>query len=290
MQTFIFIEAINIEASVYDTDQLSVIRGSSCLLKEAIRHIQDTFQDCLTALSTGASSGLFVLRDPQTGITKLIDSIKQELGKHPYEYFVFLVESCDAEDLLGAKEKLLTLLRFHQMRSITSVPDRISADRSSLKQPCGLEGRRIASKNPPKMVQGRPRRLSESVFQRLKMGRERRQIHRSQDGDPKKLAILEKYRSSDDFESLAGNPENPEHKKLKNKIAVIYIDGNKFSELQRRTLEQAIEPEEMNQAQIDFDLTIQTERSNFLLDILLAMVKNEIKRFPDALYEVYCLR
>ncbi len=304
MQTFILVEAINIVASVFDTDQLSVIRGSSLSLKEAIEHIKTKFDKKLEALSTGASSGLFRLIDHTADLTQIIESIKTELSENLYGCFVFLVESCEATDLLVAKEKLLTQLRFHQMRSITTVPDRVSNGRDFSNQPCGLEGRRIAANNTPTAVQGRTRQLSQSVFERLEYGRNRRQIHHFQEGDRQKRSILQKFRSSDDFESLAGNPQNPEHKKLNNKIAVVYIDGNLFSAIQRETLERAKQEEQeqmvkrqetqpdeeqqygyLNQAQMDFDRTIQTKRSNFLLDTLCAMVEPESVQFPDAVYE-----
>ncbi|MGH8550079.1 MAG: Cas10/Cmr2 second palm domain-containing protein [Methylococcales bacterium] len=282
MPTFILVEAVNIYQSVSDTDQLSVIRGSGLLLKEAIDHIKIQFADRLEALSTGASSGLFLLKDKPSEITKVINSIKCELGKNPYANFVFLVEYCQAEDLLTAKEKLYTQLRFHQMRSITAVPDRVSNDRRFLNYPCELEGRRIAASDTKRTVQGRTRQLAQSVFERLEFGRERRQDLYFQEGDKEELSVLKDYRFSDDLESLAKTFDYP---KLNNKIAVVYMDGNKFTEIQRQTLERAKQPGEMNQAQIQFDKTIQKERSNFLRDTLLAMVDPASSRFPDAVYE-----
>ncbi|MCI0660025.1 MAG: hypothetical protein L0220_03025, partial [Acidobacteria bacterium] len=236
METFIRVEAVNIVASVFDTDQLSVIRGSSLLLKKAIRHIKNELSESLEALSTGASLGLFRLKGNPSKITEVIKKIRLKLGENPYEYFVFLVEYCEARDLLAANEKLLTQLRFHQMRSITVVPDQESADHKFLNRPCGLEGRRIAASDAERLVQGPKHQLSRSVCNRLDFGRESRQDVYFQELDPdsEKIDKLRKYRFSDDLESLAGSRDDL---RLNNKIAVIYIDGNKFSAIQRQTVE-----------------------------------------------------
>ena len=56
---YLRIEAVNLVNFVYDTQDLSTIRGGSMLIREAVaRRIGQRFPD-LEAVSVGASAGLF---------------------------------------------------------------------------------------------------------------------------------------------------------------------------------------------------------------------------------------
>lgn len=271
--SYILVEGVNIYDNLFDTDQLSVIRGGSFLLKDAIEKIGDQFSNLMT-LSSGASSGLFRVCDGEAA--QLTDEITRFLREHEeFRFLPFIVTSCEADDLLEAKEKLLTQLRFCQLQSPTYAPDTFEAAHASLGIPCQLEGRRVAARNAERKVQSdSPRQLSLSVLRRLEHGRAMRQDHYFRaNGSTSKL---HEYAFTDDFEALA----NCEAQGVLNaKLAVIFADGNKFSRIQREFLERNENSRE--QAQQDFDRRIRMLRDRFLESLLCDMVR-DTGRFPDA--------
>ena len=78
-QFYILVEGINIYANVFDTKQLSVIRGSSFLFKKAIDHLTEhaAIKDKFIALSTGASSGLYLVNNGES-VTEIVLEIETE--------------------------------------------------------------------------------------------------------------------------------------------------------------------------------------------------------------------
>jgi len=278
--TYILVEGTNIYANVLDTDQLSVIRGSSFILKDAIKNLAKQFSDTLTPITTGASRGLFYTAK-KVDIAQLVTDITIELEQPPFCYFTFAVEQCQAESLIQANEQLLTQLRFHQMSGITAVPDRLNDEDARGKHPCELEGGRVAANSLNRTVQNASRSLSLSVHDRWLYGRDKRQNFYLEEGDTNECEALHAYRFTDDLENLAAASNYP---KLNNKIAVIYMDGNKFSTIQRQILQQAEEAGvDQIAAQQQFDCYVKDNRSTFLKEILLEMLPSETARFPDAI-------
>lgn len=283
-QSYILVESVNIYANLFDTNQLSIIRGSSFLLKGAIDHIakesDKSLKGRLTPISTGASSGLFYVNDP-ADLETLKKEIVDQLNEHShYRLFTFIVESCTATDLLQAKTQLQAQLRISQMQSLTFVPD--EDDEKEANHPDQLEGRRISVQGLNRKVQSKnekERQLSNSVCKRLDYGRKLKQSFYFEDDEIKKA--LANYQFSDHFEDLANHPND---RKLNGKIAVIYMDGNSFGKKQRTLLETASEQkEDLIEAQKDFDQYIQNERSTFLHRLLLEMIKEgSDSRFPHA--------
>lgn len=279
-QFYILVEGINIYANVFDTNQLSVIRGSSFLLKKAIVHIKEhtAFKDKLTAISTGASSGLFEVHKAESAATISADIVK-ELN-NPINHFSllpFIVEYCAADSLLEAKEQLLAQLRISQMQSLKVVPD----INQTSDQPDELEGRRIAGNNPIVTIQKKSRKLSYSVYRRWKEGTELKRNYYFKENYIKDSEELENYKFSNHFEELA---EHPDYKKLGGKIAVVYMDGNSFSKIQKKLLE-SVPVDKQKEMQIAFDNKIQNKRAKFLCNLLLEMTNNDSGCFNPALQE-----
>ncbi len=268
-QHYILVEGINIYANVFDTNQLSVIRGSSFLLKRAIDHITDTFADKLTPLSTGASSGLYLVNHEVSVVTistKIVEELNQP--EQDFNLFTFVVEHCSANNLLQAKEQLIAQLRIRQMQSLTLAPDVSDEARIELNQPDELEGRRIAVAHRDVTIQKKPRKLSHSVLRRWDYGKDLKQTYYFQENE--NLKELKQYNFSENFEDLA---DNKAYSKLNGKIAVIYIDGNRFSQIQKKILQDTQSAkEDLVKAQEGFDKTIQNNRSELLLGLLLAMI------------------
>ena len=279
-------EGVNIYATVLDTDQLSVIRGGSFLLKRAIDKIALTFRRWLDPLSTGASTGLFSATESGAEGPALVDKISRYLQRHPqFRHFCFMVEWCEADSLQLAKEILLAKARFRQLRSITAAPDPVDPQSAG---PCQLEGARMIAATPAeRRVGGQDKVVSESVCQRLDFGRKRRgsyytkelKAHAPEKGD---WSWLDDYGFTDDIETLA---RNEVFSRLTNKIAVVYLDGNGFGGIQRTLIRQAgrVLAKEI-EAQKIFDKEIKRYRARFLGDLLKRLRDSEEDSlfFPNA--------
>lgn len=284
---FILVEGVNIYATVLDTDQLSVIRGGSFLLKRAIEEIALTFDRRLNPLSTGASSGLFSVTD--TGAVDgplLVDEIRRHLQKHPqFRHFCFMVEWWEADSVQLAKEVLLAKVRFRQLRSITAAPD---PDEPQSAGPCQLEGvRMLAATGVMRKVGGQDKAVSESICQRLKFGREQRGSYyenelKAHAGEMDDWRWLDSYRFTKDIEALA---KSRVFTRLTDKIAVVYLDGNGFGGIQRTLIRQAgrVLAKEI-EAQKNFDKEIKRYRARFLGDLLKRLRDSEEDSlfFPNA--------
>ncbi len=268
---FLLVEGVNLYANIYDTDQLSVIRGSSFLYKDAVTHIQKEFAEYLEPVSTGASSGLFHLKpDTTESIEVVAQKVRRCLREHPqYQHLTFGVEHCYADHVQDAKCQLWGQLHFHQLQSLTMMPDVFSKMHPNLKKPSGLEGIRIAAKDAVLRIPGDTARdLSLSEMVRLKHGRNKKHEH-------------EEFKFARDINALCAHPDK--NYRLNGKMAVIYMDGNGFGGRQDDYLQQAIDKgEDGIQAQKDFDKKIQACRNEFLEDILSLMQSGEM---PEATYK-----
>lgn len=268
---FLLVEGVNLYANIYDTDQLSVIRGSSFLYKDAIEFIQDQFAECLEPVSTGASSGLFHLKpDTAESIEMVAQKVRRCLREHgQYRHLTFGVECCYADHVQDAKCQLWGQLHFHQLQSLIRMPDVFSERHPNLNKPSGLEGIRIAAKDAARRVQSDTvRDLSLSELVRLKHGRNKKHEH-------------EEFKFARDINALCAHPDK--NYRLNGKMAVIYMDGNGFGRRQDDYLQQAIDKgEDGIQAQKDFDEKIQACRNEFLEDILSLMQSGEM---PEATYK-----
>jgi len=282
---YFLIEATNIGNNIYDTDHLSIIRGSSFLLKEAIEAIKDALHENIEAISTGASLGLFQVKPNAPSCDVIAKEMSDLLEAHDaYALFTFAIEYCEAESLLVAKEKLRTQLRFNQLKSLSIPTDSPNLKHSN--SPCELDGRRAqAREHKERLLHGKHRLLSHSLHERLMVGREKRVDYYEKELENSDLEgyqqlNLHDYNFSEDLESLAKNPDYP---KLNNKIAVIYIDGNQFSSIQKAFIESSRDD---TKAQKDFDQIIQNKRKVFLLALLKGMIADEagVFRLPDAYF------
>ncbi len=56
---YLRIEGVNLSNFVYDTQDLSTIRGGGLILLDSIDKLKENFKGILDPISTGASSGLF---------------------------------------------------------------------------------------------------------------------------------------------------------------------------------------------------------------------------------------
>lgn len=155
------------------------------------------------------------------------------------------------------------------MQSLTVVPD----NNNMSNQPDGLEGRRIVGKDNQgkdleKVIQKKNRKLSYSVYKRWQQGIKLKQNYYFKENVIKDSDELKEYNFSNHFEDLA---KNPYYSKLDGKIAVIYMDGNGFSKIQKALLE-SVSGDGQENKQKEIDSKIQNCRAEFLCDLLKEMV------------------
>ena len=261
MTGYIRLEGVNIYDNLDDTDQLSVIRGGSLFLKDAVTFVAKEFEkDAVEPISTGASLGLYQVKTPgltQEKLDQLCESIQRELQNHSnYSLLPFtLVSLISNGSFLEAEQELTALSRFQQLQQLT-----FSADQTtSASAPCSVQGVRpgvTTSDWLPRDLQGLP--VSQSVAARARAGVEQRRDF---------LPGIENLLGQEEVVTLSRNltsiGNNPEMKNLHGKVALIYFDGNSFGKLRETLIGGETAEEEIKSYQA-FDDQMQQLRTNLL--------------------------
>ncbi len=278
---YLLVEALNIDSAVLDTNKLSVIRGGSYLLAKAVDSVARGFRADLRPLSTGASSGLFAIHSARAGGVVAADIARWLGHQPPYRGLTFAVETCVADDLSQAREQLAAKARFRQLRQVSLVPDK---GRKAADRPCAWHGRRRA--DAAGAGPGEDQRLSDSVARRYRIGRALRtgiyrdilqRVLEEQSDQPEGLDDDQRER----LEALAGRLPDlgftgdletlgrcEAFRALNNKLAVIYLDGNRFGDIQRRHAAD-------DDAQSRFDRQLRRDRALLLAALLGALLPND---------------
>ena len=293
MECYLLVEGINIGANLYDTNQLSIVRGGSFLLKQAVVDIKNHWKDHLEVISEGASSGVFKCKSSSSRLADIRKEIVDWLSGHErYSLLTFGVETCEAENVQAAKEQLLTQLRLHQLQGATLVPDSIQGDSRG---PSDWSGVRALDATPQTVTYYPPgqnpdiKQISSSEKRRWTYGREQKQSYYLQESHYLKetkqlfakekqqsledlIAQLEEYYFTRDLNELSSGDQFPD---LSGKIAVFYADGNSFGKLQQALLKEEGDKDAIQKA---FDTTLQYLRREFLADAMEEMLDG---RFPE---------
>ncbi len=214
-------EGVNLSKVLDDTDEISVRRGAGLMLRQAVLDVAKRFQG-LKPISVGASVGLFEVHttDPDA----LVAKIASYISEHPdYRYLTFVVDSVPLGEGFGAaREQVITANRCRQFRQLTlAVPaagdggtwcraDQISPGRTQH----GFKDYEAASP---------------SAAARFDFGREARSAFYEQE-----LGTAVPDTFTDDLKALAEPADGLDFGNLNDKMAVIYLDGNKFGDLQRQ--------------------------------------------------------
>jgi hypothetical protein len=227
---YLRVEGVNLNNFVYDTNDLSTIRGGSLILLDSIEYLSKSFAGRLTPLTTGASTGLFRFdADDIQSAENMRDEViaflrkNMESGDKQYElkYATFVVDiQPDTDDFLHDYESIVTKNRWRQMQQPSLA---IPSQNNDWKDYCDIDLVRpaaatmeIANKNTP---------VSASVKTRREYGiTQKYKFYRMQTG----LDIGDNF--THDLEDLTADEEQGN---LHHKMAVIYIDGNSFGKLRR---------------------------------------------------------
>jgi hypothetical protein len=266
MQKYLFrIEGVNIYATVEDTNQLSVQRGSSLLLRQAIRDIAKNHPG-LTSISTGASIGLFQFEAANNKkAAELRDTIAGYLNKNTnsrYLTFVVDVVAIKNDDFVHAKEEVIALNRFRQFQQATLVFPPENNNPGIL--PCAWDNLRPADGQNLSEVERENigyAKVSFSVGKRHNYGRSQKREFIAQETEtaPGNDDRLD-YHYTNDLQEIVTPDKNQEHlDPLNNKLAVLYFDGNGFSNIQKN-----LDCDQLKK----FDANIQEKRKAWLRKLI----------------------
>lgn len=206
---YLRIEAVNLDHSVYDTNDISTIRGGSSLLLDAVRiNDKPEFRDILIPVSVGASTGLYEVNvSTDVEMSTLETKVREYLKREPYNHFATFVVATIKRSLAEAGEQLANACALQQYRlpSFAFSPYEESPEEC---EECAYGGVRPAKHSLP----GKKQKVSHAVYVRREQGKRlRKELYQScLDGDD--------WQFVDDLEELAQNDS----------IAVIHLDGNRF--------------------------------------------------------------
>jgi hypothetical protein len=272
---YLRIEGVNLAGVMDDTAQLSVVRGASFLLRDAVKGIAKDFACCLDALRTGASVGLFRVKDGDAKILRalIVDRLN---GDRQFQHLTFVVDiQPDADDLTRTVEALTARNRFRQMRQLSVA---LPPCNDGNAKPCtwdDLRPRGIVARDGVVEVRRDKgvefHEVSHSVKERHDYGRSRKRLfyddETKTDGESNSVIAGLKY--TNELDEIA--TESPQFRDLENKIAVIYFDGNDFGKIARMA------------GLREFDEKLRGYQSDFLRDLLLEIADDDDFRFGDRL-------
>lgn len=246
---YLRIEGVNLDGFVFDTNDLSTVRGGGLLMlalpEEAKKILEDL--DCVyEVISVGASWGLFkVLVDDHHDINSLPVELNKRLKEsefsykdkngnkkilRPWQHATWVVDAVpDEDDFRSCRDKVHALNRWHQMQSLSLILPGPEPYKDDIKEVvCGLDFVRPAFQT---VNEEGIRAVSRHVSDRRLYGRKKKQdFYNDITGITdclftrtlSELACHDKAGCSQD---VLGN--------LDGKMAVIYLDGNSFGKRQQ---------------------------------------------------------
>ncbi len=226
MPNYLFrIEAVNLLAnSVADCQQLSVLRGGSLSLLDAVKRLSEgegnsAWQGATSrdAISNGSSSLLCSVECPDAEAVKrqVEDWLNRRQDELPIQHATFVVSYSAVHGEFGRQtESLVARNRWVQMQSASvSVTGKgIGVCKTDLLRPSGW---------------GDKGEESRSVADRFRYGRDRKEEFYADYSGVKGLKFVH------DLDELSKGGPEVKPKNLAGKIAVIHIDGNNFGRIQR---------------------------------------------------------
>ena len=216
------VEAVNLDHAVFDTHDISTIRGGSFMLLDAVNTL-DAKVPALKKEVAGASVGLFLFscRDDDEKI-KILADVEKELEKYAGKFATF-VHAClsmpKKEDEFTITEQRLTAeCRWQQYQMLSFVLPETSA-----KDECEMNGVRPADDTIYRSDGAVA--VSKAVKERFDNGRNLR--------DALYTRLLGKSETPEarftrDLETLAGKTDKGA---TEENIALIHLDGNKFGSI-----------------------------------------------------------
>ena len=264
---YLRVEAVNLDNFVYDTNDISTIRGGSFLLLDTVNSLEiaDDLRGFLEKISTGASAGLFrIIGNDPDDVKK---RVKDYLNKQTKGHATFVVDTLagDNLDFKAVQEQLLAKNRWSQWQQLTIPWGR---GWKGSEAPCFLDGIRPGLEDevfPEKGI----RQVSSSVkFRRDSRKQLRNDIYARILNDQGDFT----YKFTNDLEMLS---EDKNQGVLNKKIAFIYLDGNKFGRIRDAKCDKKTRLQE-------FDKSVQKDfREAVLRKLLSHMAGNDASLTSD---------
>ena len=273
------VEGVNLSHVLDDTRQLSVRRGGSMLLRQAIKDIENIteFPESWETISSGASTGLFQFSSDGSETARAIkEKIVEYLNSHEqYKHFSFVVDVVpmlkNAEGKLDFKQAVETVIatnRFCQFRQPTltchDINTKINTKIKTL--PCAWDNIRPVQRDDRpdrEKVRRDPgvRVPQVSVFADIRhtYGREQKKNFIKEEINEKNDRDTGPEYDYDYTWNLQTLSHDPDFTHCNDKIAVLYFDGNSFGKIQKSCQT----PEDLE----GFDNHIQGKRREFLQKI-----------------------
>ncbi|UDM62092.1 hypothetical protein KIJ96_02200 [Pseudoalteromonas piscicida] len=267
------VEAVNIYQTLSYSQNLSVYRGLSLRMRQAIFDVIDALGDelGLQVVSNGASTGVFSCKEQEHACTR----IKAYLETY-YQGFTFTVTGISAVHYSNYRDALERLIQ--QGREAQLGQTAISVlETSETSNICQLS--HILPADTTVNVQGQQDvAVNPFIKSAFEFGKEQKQqFYNNELNIIGATCRITKF--AENFEQIALKTK---YKMLEGKLAYVYFDGNKFSRIQN-IVAQSVE------AQIEFDKFLQTKRAQLLEKILEWVAKdadfNEHKALGGARFE-----
>ena len=263
---YLRVEGMNLAHFVYDTPDLSTIRGGGLLLLHAMEGLKNrNFKGVtLEPVRTGASVGLFSYETGEDGspsTDKVVDAVRDHLNADAnLKHATFVVAAIEAPHPAGGAdsafgrdlEHLIARNRWEQMRAPS-----VAFPSAAATWPCAVDKVRPATAKGLGKYRGDT--LSASVAVRRRYGLQQKQAFYGEilGSKPKKLFASE-------FEQI-GEDTAKQRGPLGNKIALIYVDGNGFGKVQQELCKSP-------KQQRSFDKQLQSKRKEFLKALLQHLI------------------
>ncbi len=236
---YLRVEGVNLDNFVYDTANLSVIRGGGLLLLDAPGKVRKWLEDFpgikdVKTISQGASWGLFSfsLKDWKKNKIPLdvAECVRKKLsGDEDLRHATFVVDVLKAgekHEYQKDRDKLTAISRWRQMASPSiAFPSQEPDGEDGIKGVCELDFVRPAGKT--RKIKEKDKDVSLSVYQRFEYGLE----NKKKEWYQKITGISDLPEFTKDLHQLA---EDETQGILNRKMALVYIDGNNFGSMQRR--------------------------------------------------------
>ncbi|MGZ8181583.1 MAG: Cas10/Cmr2 second palm domain-containing protein [Methylobacter sp.] len=279
MSYYLRFEGVNLSNFIYDTNDLSTIRGGGLLLLNAPEEVQKIIKKELSGfdpdkdtISKGASWALFKL---ETDNEKIASTIKENIitrlnaekddnQPNPLRHATFVVDILKKTELYQQdRDSLHALNRWQQMQAPSlSIPQAAEAVCEFDKVRPGSEKIPVKSDHEPNKIEEKTASPSVKMRNEYGRGQKRGKFYKDRTGLDLKF--------TSDLQELSSDPAQGI---LNGKIAVIYVDGNKFGDIAR----DCINSEEQTQ----FDQQLREGQSAILKTLLEEANINELWKYED---------
>jgi hypothetical protein len=278
---YIRVEGVNFDGFVLDTNDISTIRGGSLALLNAINWIENRLKSNkrkIEVVVKGASMGVF---NTCTGDKAEAEKIKAKIEKYLrkngiLKHATFVVDmeegAADGKGFRTTFETLMAKNRWGQMQSLSVVLPQVMSQPA--KQVCVIDKVRPAHHKAPEHI-SKDGCISISTEVRRNYGvNQRNKFYKSRAG-----VAAEDMKFTDNLEELA---KYPAAGNLNNKMAVIYLDGNKFGRIRGKIDDSA-------DSFAQFDGSLRGLQNGVLAELLIQMKKQKGWKTEDNKYRLETL-